>query len=836
MNSVLKGLKLQGKLNLIVAIAALGLVFLVGLTTAGSRERLMDEKKAQTKNVVETAHGLITHFHSLFVQGKLKEDEAKHLALEGIRGMRYEEKEYFWINDMNPTMLMHPIQTQLEGKDQSQYADSNGKKLFVESVNVVKAQGAGFIDYWWPKPGTTQAVPKISYVKGFTPWQWVLGSGIYVDDVDVLYWQQIGRSAILSVLVLVIVVILSLNVSRSITRPIDTLVEAANRLSVGDTEVTIENDGIDEVAVLSRAFDALVQSNRSTAQMVERVAQGDLSVTVEVRSKKDTLGINLKDMVAVIKRLLDETNTLIQAVRDGNLSTRGDASSFRGGWSAMVKGLNDLVEAILEPMKVTEQSIALITKGATIEKVTGDFRGDFNRIKVALNGFLEVIGILVEEIGVVLQSAVAGKLDQRANVERTEGVYRKILMGLNEIVDGVARPFKITAEYVARISKGDIPNHIQESLNGDYNLIKDNLNVLIDATNHVSNVAREISQGQLDVELRERSANDELMHSLAEMVGKLKEVVASVRTASDHVASGSTQLASSASQMSDGATQQAAAAEEASSSMQEMKSAIQQNTDNAMQTEKIAVKSAEDAAESGRAVSQTVSAMNDIASKISIIEEIARQTNLLALNAAIEAARAGEHGKGFAVVATEVRKLAERSQGAAGEIRSLSASSVAVAQKAGEMLSKLVPDIRKTAELVQEISAASREQNSGAEQINKAIQQLDEVIQQNVASAEELSSTAQEMTSQAEGLQGMIGFFRSSGLQQVAVTSVQSHAVRSVRPKPFSASGGAKVTRPTPRPAPPKKEASAEPKTDGGVEVRLKGPEKHVDDSDFERY
>ena len=191
-----------------------------------------------------------------------------------------------------------------------------------------------------------------------------------------------------------------------------------------------------------------------------------------------------------------------------------------------------------------------------------------------------------------------------------------------------------------------------------------------------------------------------------------------------------------------------------------MSSSIQQNADNAHQTNTIAAKAATDAQASGEAVIKTVSAMKEIAEKIGIIEEIARKTDLLALNAAVEAARAGEHGKGFAVVASEVRKLAERSQTAAAEIGKLSSSGVSLADGAGQMLVKLVPDIRKTADLVQEISAASTEQNSGASQINKAIQQLDQVIQQNAASSEEMASTSEELSSQAEQLQSTIAFFK----------------------------------------------------------------------------
>lgn len=298
--------------------------------------------------------------------------------------------------------------------------------------------------------------------------------------------------------------------------------------------------------------------------------------------------------------------------------------------------------------------------------------------------------------------------------------------------------------------------------------------------------AEKMSQGDFTrtLDINQRDEIGVLAAALNNMVHKLSSVVAEVGVSSENVASGSEELSATAESLSQASTEQAANVEEVSASMEEMTANIRQNAENAQQTEQIALQSSKQAEDGGAAVAKAVDAMKNIAEKISIIEEIARQTNLLALNAAIEAARAGEHGKGFAVVAAEVRKLAERSGEAAGEIGELSSNTVGVAEKAGEMLNILVPDIKRTAELVQEIAAGSGEQLSGAEQINKAVQQLDQVTQQNASASEEMASTSEELSSQAEQLQQVMSFFRvgtQPDLKRRALPASRSKRIAPVR-------------------------------------------------------
>ena len=507
-------------------------------------------------------------------------------------------------------------------------------------------------------------------------------------------------------------------------------------------------------------LDAVVGPLQMAASCMDQIGRGEIprKITEDYKGDFNKIKNSLNNCIDGLDGLVECNGVLKRmAVNDHTKKVEGQ---YVGLFASVSEATNLVRERLLAITKTyVHLSMGDTSDLAAIEKAGK--RSDEDAIVPAIIKCMHNINLLIDDMTVLSNSAVQGDLGKRADADKHHGGYRKIAEGVNDTLDAVVGPLKVAASYVDQISKGEMPRKITDEYKGEFNDIKNNLNTLIDAMAQITSTAEEIASGNLTVRVKERSAEDKLMQAMSKMVDSLTEIVTGIQSVANQVTTGSQELSASAEELSQGAAEQAASAEEVSSSMEQMVSNIKQNADNALQTEKIAIKSAEDARKGGEAVSQTVSAMKDIAGKISIIEEIARQTNLLALNAAIEAARAGEHGKGFAVVASEVRKLAERSQSAAGEISKLSTTSVDVAEKAGAMLLEIVPDIQKTADLVQEISSASNEQNNGADQIHKAIEQLDQVIQQNASASEQMASTSEELLSQAEQLQSTMEFFRT---------------------------------------------------------------------------
>jgi len=581
--------------------------------------------------------------------------------------------------------------------------------------------------------------------------------------------------------------------------------------------------------------DYTAQEVKRLAANLVQLADGDLNIelktpeagkyTGEAKAQFDTINGSLSQLKSAVGALVSDATSLSNAAVEGKLATRADASKHKGDFRKIVQGVNDTLDAVVGPLNVAADYVDQISKGVIPPQITETYNGDFNIIIRNLNTcvgwFKELVayitamangdmtatmnkasandqihewltllkanlGAVVGDADTLVKAAVEGKLSVRADAGRHQGEYRRIVEGLNNTLEAVVGPLNVASDCIERISKGDLTHQITESYAGDYNTLMSCINTLVD------NLARFAQE---------------------------------VQEAADQVATGSEQSSASAQSLSQGATEQASATEEAASSMEEMASNVKQNSDNAAQTEKIARQSAQDAEVSGSAVTRAVAAMETIAQKIMIVQEIARQTDLLALNAAVEAARAGEHGRGFAVVASEVRKLAERSQAAAQEIGTLSTETVKSAQDAGAMLVRLVPDIKRTADLVAEISAACREQDVGAAQINQAIQQLDQVTQQNAAAAEEVSTTSEELTSQAEQLQRSIAFFKldEANSSERAVRSVDG-AVSKLKAKATTMKAAA--AHPATKPAAHKPKAPAPRK---GFALELHAEEDETD-------
>jgi methyl-accepting chemotaxis protein len=742
--------------------------------------------------------------------GALTRTQAQAMAIKAVNDARYAGKEYFWINDMDVRLITHPFRPDLNGKDVRGVKDPDGNAVFVRFVDTVRADGSGYLSYLWPKPGFDKPVEKVSFVTGFKPWGWVIGSGLYMDDLRTTFIATLGKAAAAIGVALLLSVVMAVAIARSIVRPLQRAVEVARSISQGVLDNNVSSGARDETGQLLQSMGAMqstlvefVEAQRETARRHNDL--GEISYRMPAghfAGAFSEMAENVNSMVGAQAQMNTLLVELIGQYVKGEFATRmpvlpGEknkvtqaADSAREQMMAADETahfnarLKSALDNVTTPVRIAGDDGTIIYINHALRDILHTYRDGFSK---QIPGF-DPDKVLHGSIGIFYA-------DPQAALERlrklTATTRSRLVLGgrtydltttpvitddgerLGTIGQWLDVSDQLSAEQeidqvVHAAGLGDFTTRLNmNGKTGFFANLSAGMNQLMDTSEKgltdVATLLEAFARGDLTYRIERDYAGlfGKVKDSANTTAENLTRVLGEVRDAADALTGAANQVSATAQSLSQAASEQAASVEETTSQMDVMAASVSQNSDNAKVTDGMATKASREASDGGSAVGQTVVAMKQIAGQIGIIDDIAYQTNLLALNAAIEAARAGEHGKGFAVVAAEVRKLAERSQIAAKEIGELATRSVSTAERAGKLLEEIVPSIQKTSELVQEIAAASAEQSESVVQIGGAMGQLSKATQQNASASEELAATSEELSGQAEQLQESIAFFNT---------------------------------------------------------------------------
>ena len=559
---------------------------------------------------------------------------------------------------------------------------------------------------------------------------------------------------------------------------------------------------------VNQAITNIVDPMNVTADYVDKVAKGIIppTITTEYKGQYNVIKVNLNNMVKMMSDLLAQTDIIINGAADGELDKRANADLFVGGWNQLVKGVNQAITNIVDPMNVTADYVDKVAKGIIPPTITTEYKGQYNVIKGNLNNMVAMMTELLSETDALVKAAIGGQLSTRAEATKFVGGWFQLVDGVNKTLDSVIGPLNVAADYVARIGKGEVPPKITDKYNGDFNTLKDNINSCIDGLQglvEANNVIQLMAQNDFTsaVKGNYQGIFAELGKAINESITQMRDALLQVQEGALAIATASGEIAMGNQDLSSRTEEQAANLEETASGLEQITSNVNQTADNAQSANQEAVKARQVAQDGGTAVTQVIAAMesiNESSAKINeiigVVDEIAFQTNLLALNAAVEAARAGEQGRGFAVVAAEVRNLAKRSADAAKEIKVLIRESVAksmdgskVAAHAGETIQEVVVNVQRVTALVGEIANATQEQSTGLIELNKAVVQMDEVTQQNAALVEEAAAAAETLDGQAHTLAEVVSRFKTGAETrriESSRTAAASHPAASRKAQP----------------------------------------------------
>jgi methyl-accepting chemotaxis protein len=732
------------KSRMIATFVSLVLIFTAVMITMllAGRATMIEDRQRAARYAVETAWGAVDSLGKAVSSGDIPLADAKKRVLAQLRDMRYDGKEYFWINDMHPRMVMHPTKPEMEGQDLTENKDPNGKPLFVEMVQVAKANGAGFVNYEWPRPGSDKPIPKISYVKAYQPWGWVIGSGVYVDDIDETVKTNAWRLLVIILLGSAVTAVMATLLVRNIVGSLRTARSQLNRIAQGNYHDAIHVKRADESGLLMYAMKAMqirmgfeVTDARRVADEMTRVKFGldNVSTNVMLADKHRNIIYANKAIIEMFRLAQDDIRKDLPDF-DSSRLVGVNIDQFHKHPAHQAQILERLRGAHKASIQMGGRTFVL-TASAVVND-TGEYLG------VAVEWIDRSTELAVEaEIADIVAAATRGDFTQRIALEGKRGFFLQMTQSINELLETSDRGLQEVMRMLGSLARGDLSYRITNECQGAFGQLNDDANKTSD--------------------------------QLKDILVQIKEATDTINTAAREIAAGNMEL-------SQRTEQQASSLEETAASMEELTSTVKQTAENAKQAYQLAYNSSLVAEKGGAAVLQvvgTMSSINDSSRKIvdiiSVIDSIAFQTNILALNAAVEAARAGEQGRGFAVVASEVRNLAHRSAVAAKEIKALISDSVSkvdagtkLVHDAGQTMEEIVNAVKRVTDIMSEITAAASEQSIGIQQVNQAISQIDGVTHQNAALVEEATAAAASLEEETQGLTRSVSVFKIDGDEQ----------------------------------------------------------------------